>query len=158
MDAALAIIRPAEKEGIAFEAAAVDLIVEKTQGHPYFLQEWCKQVWDMACDSPITVADVQKVSVQTCAALDEGFFRACFDLLTPREKKYLRAMADLSPGPHLPGEIADRLGRRVKEVTSVRYSLIAKGFIWSPSHGDTAFAIPFFSGFMKRAMPSEEGV
>jgi len=35
----------------------------------------------------------------------------------------------------------------------VRNTLIAKGMIYSPGHGDTAFTVPLFDGFMKRIMP-----
>jgi len=38
----------------------------------------------------------------------------------------------------------------------VRSSLIAKGMIWSPSHGDTAFTVPLFDEFMRRIMPGED--
>lgn len=154
MEATLAIIKPAEKAGIAFEAAAVALIVEKTQGHPLFLQMWCKHAWDMARDSPITVGDVQKAAAQIVTALDEDLFRVWFDRLSPQEKKYLQALADLGPGPHLAGEIADRQGRRVQALTPVRNSLIAKGLICSSSHGGMTLAIPLFGGFLKRAMRS----
>jgi len=30
------------------------------------------------------------------------------------------------------------------------------GNIWSPTHGDTAFAVPLFGPFMHRVMPGEE--
>ena len=87
------------------------------------------------------------------AALDESFFRVRFDRLTPREKVYLRAMAELGPGPHRSGDIAATLGRPINKLGPVRQSLITKGMIWSPSHGDTAFTVPLFDAFMKRIMP-----
>lgn len=31
--------------------------------------------------------------------------------------------------------------------------LIAKGMLYSPSHGDTAFTVPLFDSFMQRVMP-----
>jgi hypothetical protein len=34
--------------------------------------------------------------------------------------------------------------------------LIAKGMIWSPTHGDTAFTVPLFDEFMKRIIPGNE--
>jgi hypothetical protein len=63
-------------------------------------------------------------------------------------------MAELGPGPHRSGDIADMLDRKVTTVAPVRNSLIAKGMIYSPAHGDTAFTVPLFDGFMKRTMPS----
>ncbi|MGE3872151.1 MAG: hypothetical protein AB7F74_04245 [Parvibaculaceae bacterium] len=75
------------------------------------------------------------------AALDESFFRVRFDRLTPLEKKYLRAMAELGPGPHRSGDVAEVLDRGVTSLGPTRNQLIAKGMIWSPSHGDTAFTV-----------------
>jgi hypothetical protein len=155
-DAREAIERPAEKEGAFIERDATNLIVEKTQGYPYFLQEWGKHTWDVASASPIRRQDVLEASDEAVAALDESFFRVRFDRLTPAEKKYLRAMAELGPGPHRSGDIADQLGRTVSSLGPTRANLIAKGMIWSPTHGDTAFTVPLFDEFMKRIMPGEE--
>jgi hypothetical protein len=88
--------------------------------------------------------------------LDESFFRVRFDRLTPSEKKYLRAMAELGPGPHRSGDIADELDRGVTSLGPTRSQLIAKGMIWSPSHGDTAFTVPLFDEFMRRIMPGDD--
>jgi hypothetical protein len=154
--ATLAITKPAHDQGVAFEAAAVERIVAETRGYPYFLQEWGKHAWDVAAASPITLADVRTASASAVAALDESFFRVRFDRLTPTEKRYLRAMADLGPGPHRSGDIADRLGRKVTSLAPTRNQLIAKGMIWSPSHGDTAFTVPLFDAFMKRIMPGDD--
>lgn len=154
--ATLAITKPARDQGVAFEAAAVERIVAETRGYPYFLQEWGKHAWDVAAASPITLADVRTASASAVAALDESFFRVRFDRLTPTEKRYLRAMADLGPGPHRSGDIADRLGRKVTSLAPTRNQLIAKGMIWSPSHGDTAFTVPLFDAFMKRIMPGDD--
>jgi hypothetical protein len=155
-DARDAIVRPAENEGAKIEDQAVDLIISKTQGYPYFLQEWGKHAWDLAPASPIRYEDVLNASDEAIAALDESFFRVRFDRLTPTEKKYLRAMAELGPEPHRSGDIADKLRRSVTSLGPTRAGLIAKGMIWSPTHGDTAFTVPLFDEFMKRIMPGEE--
>jgi hypothetical protein len=88
------------------------------------------------------------------ADLDAGFFRVRFDRLTPAEKTYMRAMADLGSGPHRSGDIADRLGRKVTTVAPIRNALITKGMLYSPAHGDTAFTVPLFEGFMRRIVPA----
>ena len=148
-----AILKPVLDEGAEISEAALAAILDKTQRYPYFLQEWGKHAWDAAPASPITVADVDRASRETIAALDEGFFRVRFDRLTPAERSYLRAMAELGPGPHRSGDIAERLGRRVTSLGPTRNQLIAKGMIWSPGHGDTAFTVPLFDEFMRRIMP-----
>jgi hypothetical protein len=99
---------------------------------------------------------VQDASKQAIAALDESFFRVRFDRLNPSEKIYLRAMAELGPGPHRSGDIAYRLNRKVSSFGPVRSSLIIKGMVWSPNHGDTAFTVPLFDEFMKRIMPGND--
>ena len=155
-EAALAITKPAEKEGVQIDEDAVREIVRETKGYPYFLQEWGKHAWDAASGSPITTADVTIASASAIAALDESFFRVRFDRLTPGEKKYLRAMAELGPGPHRSGAIADCLKRDVTALGVMRNQIIAKGMIWSPYHGDTAFTVPLFDEFMRRIMPGEK--
>ena len=155
-DARLAIAKPAADEGVEIEAPALDAIVHQTRCYPYFLQEWGKHVWDVSKESPITFADVEIASKQAVAALDGSFFLVRFDRLTPSEKKYVRAMASLGAGPHRSGDIANELKRQVSSLAPTRNQLIAKGMIWSPSHGDTAFTVPMFNEFMLRIMPGDD--
>ena len=153
--ARLAIAKPAKEQGVDIADAAIAAIVDKTQGYPYFLQEWGKRAWDHAVATPIRKQDVQAASATAIAALDESFFRVRFDRLTPSEKRYLRAMAELGPGPHRSGDIADQLERKVTSLAPTRAQLIDKGMVWSPSHGDTAFTVPLFDEFMQRIMPGD---
>ena len=153
--AALAITKPLQNEGVEIEPDAVTQIVRETQGYPYFLQEWGKHAWDTARMSPINMVDVRMASTSAVAALDESFFRVRFDRLTPAEKKYLRAMAELGAGPHRSGDIAECLNRKVTALGPTRNQLISKGMIWSPNHGDTAFTVPLFDAFMKRIIPDD---
>jgi AAA ATPase domain len=155
-EAAQAIVKPAKNEGVDFTPDAVAEIISRTRGYPYFLQEWGKHSWDVAAQSPITIQDVTGASVQAIAALDESFFRVRFDRLTPTEKTYLRNMAELGAGPHRSGDIAEQMGREVTSLGPIRSSLISKGMIWSPTHGDTAFTVPLFDEFMKRIIPGNE--
>jgi len=144
---------PAQKERVAFAPDAIAEILRHTMGYPYFLQEWGRHSWNVADASPISRADARRATTLALAELDAGFFRVRFDRLTPAEKRYLRAMAELGPGPHRSGDIAERLGKGVTSVAPVRSTLVAKGVIYSPAHGDTAFTVPLFDGFMKRIMP-----
>lgn len=152
-DAELAIVKPAKDQGVSFTPAAVECLLANTHGYPYFLQEWGKHSWEVAERSPIQLNDVERASREAIAALDESFFRVRFDRLTPTEKTYLRAMAELGAGPHRSGDIADQLARSVQSLGPIRSSLISKGMIWSPTHGDTAFTVPLFDEFMKRIIP-----
>jgi hypothetical protein len=145
---------PAEQELVAFEDEAIAEILGQTLGYPYFLQEWGKHSWNVAGMSPVQRTDAEWATKLALAELDASFFRVRFDRLTPTEKRYLRAMAELGAGPHRSGDIADMLDKTVTAVAPVRNTLIAKGMIFSPAHGDTAFTVPLFDGFMKRTMPA----
>lgn len=151
--AARAIREPIVAEGAEIEEQALTDIVEQTQGYPYFLQAWGSQAWDSAPGSPITPGDVARATDGALQALDKGFFRVRFDRLTPRERDYLRAMAELGAGTHRSGEIAGLLGVEVTAVGPLRKGLIRKGMIFSPQHGETAFTVPMFDAFMKRSIP-----
>ncbi|HKK18516.1 MAG TPA: ATP-binding protein [Opitutales bacterium] len=152
-DARRALIDPVTEEGATFESAAVDAIVELTQGYPYFLQEWGYQAWNHAESSPITLQAVQSATDETLKRLDENFFRVRFDRLNPSEKTLLRAMAEFGPGPYPIADVAEKLGLKVGSLSPRRAKLIHKGMIFSPAHGDLDFTVPLFDAFMRRAMP-----
>lgn len=143
---------PALKLGVKYEEEALNDIITQTQGYPYFLQEWGKHSWQCARQSPITKNDVRLATDLAISELDMSFFRVRFDRLTPGEKKYLRAMAELGVAPHRSGDIARLLNKEVQSVAPTRASLINKGMIYSPSHGDNSFTVPLFEGYMKRVM------
>jgi len=152
-DAFTAIQAPIRAAGESIEPEALQEIYRMTQGYPYFLQEWGYQAWNHAVTSPITLQDVRESSALVSKRLDENFFRVRFDRLTPREKNYLRAMAELGQGPYRTGDVADKLNVKINTLGPVRASLIKKGMVFSPSHGDMAFTVPLFDEFMRRAMP-----
>ena len=149
-DARAALMEPATREGAAFEEAAVAKVLALTKGYPYFIQEWGYHGWNTASQSPITSADIDHATRTAVTSLDESFFRVRFDRLTPREKAYMFAMAGLGPGPHRSGDIAARLNVAVESVAPLRSSLIKKGMVFSPAHGDTAFTVPMFDEYLKR--------
>ncbi len=154
-DARIALLKPVHAEGADIEPEALEEMLQLTHHYPYFLQEWGKHAWDVAANSPILRSDVVEATGSAIAALDESFFRVRFDRTTPKEKQYLRAMAEIGGGPHRSGEVAAVLGKSVSTVAPLRQSLIAKGMVWSPSHGETAFTVPLFDEYMKRIMPGE---
>lgn len=151
-----AIEKPIKDEGLVITDGALSQILAVTQGYAYFLRQWGSHTWRAATQSPIDVEAVEAASVTAVAALDESFFRVRFDRLTPKEKKYLRTMAELGEGPHRSGDIAARFDAVVSSLAPTRSSLISKGMIWSPNHGDTAFTVPMFDQFMKRIMPGDD--
>jgi hypothetical protein len=155
-DAAKALREPARAVGVAFESSALKEVYRLTKGYPYFLQEWGYQAWNLAAASPITLQAVHDATAAVIPRLDQNFFRVRYDRLTPSEKNFLRAMAQLGAGAIRTGDIADALGVKVTSLGPVRAKLIRKGMIYSPAHGDMAFTVPFFDEFMIRAIPNFE--
>lgn len=155
--ARVAVEAPANRLGVDFAPAALALVLKETACYPYFLQEWGKHCWDSAERSTVTLADAKTATATATAELDADFFRARFDRLTPSEKRYLRAMAARGGGPHRSGEVAETLGRSVRAVAPTRAKLIAKGMVYSPAHGDTAFTVPLFDAYLRRVLPFGAG-
>ena len=153
-DTAKALQEPALEAGVAFEDAALDEVFLLTKGYPYFLQEWGYVAWNLATSSPITLQVVRDAKKAVIPRLDENFFRVRFDRLTPSEKNFLRAIAELGPGAHRTGDIAEILKVKVTSLGPVRAKLINKGMIYSPAHGDMDFTVPLFDNFMIRAIPT----
>jgi hypothetical protein len=149
-----AIRLPATEEGADIDEDALDKLYDLTKGYAYFIQEWAYRVWNAAPKSPITLDDVTGAEASVLKSLDESFFRVRYDRLTAREKRYLRAMSELGAGPHRSGDVANLLGLRVESLSPLRSGLIKKGMIYSPQHGDTAFTVPLFDAFMRRAEPT----
>jgi hypothetical protein len=145
-----AIQQPIEQEGEQISADALELIVKKTEGYPYFLQEWGYQSWNAADASPITASDVVAASQVALKRLDDGFFRVRLDRLTPKEREYVLAMARLGKGPYRSGDVADQLGEKIQTLGPRRAQIIRKGMIYSPGHGDIDFTVPMFDDFLRR--------
>ena len=148
-----ALEEPARTEGVRFCRAAIDRMLEVTKRYPYFLQQWGYDAWNTAQASPISIDDVDTATRRSIEELDQSFFKVRFDRCTPAEKRYMRALAALGPGKQRSGDVAEQLGLKVTSLGPVRNALIRKGMIYSPAHGDTAFTVPLFDEFMKRAMP-----
>jgi hypothetical protein len=156
-DAIAAIENPARQENVAFERAATLEVMRLTGCYPYFLQQWAHDSWNAAQGPSITKADVDAATVSSIGNLDNSFFKVRFDRCTPAEKKYMRALAELGPGAHRSSDIAEVLGVKITSVAPTRNALIRKGMIYSPAYGDTAFTVPLFDDYLRRAMPAASG-
>lgn len=147
-----AVEAPAKRLGVTYSRAALQGILRITECYPYFLQEWGSACWRVAEGPTITHSDVEAATPVAVRELDTTFFRVRFERTTPFERQYLRAMAELGPGPHRSGAIAEVLARPVQRVAPTRARLVKKGMVYSPAHGDTAFTVPLFDQYLKRVM------
>ncbi len=146
---------PAADESVGFSDPVLERIVEVTSGYPYFIQEFGAAAWDAAAGPDvIELADVEACIPVATAQLDDGFFRVRTGRTSNPERAYLRAMAELGPGPVRSGEVAALLGKTMQTVGPVRDSLIKKALCYSPRRGKIDFTVPMFDGFMRRWMPA----
>jgi AAA ATPase domain len=145
--ARIAIAKPLQDETVGIDNDALALILAKTSGYPFFLQEWGHHAWDSAPASPITLHDVEIASVQALSRLDHGFFRVRFDRLTKAEVDYVKAMASLGAGPYKVNDVALALNKEPNSLGPRRASIIRKGMIYSPSYGDIDFTCRVPAGY-----------
>ena len=152
-EATTALVEPAEAEGVRWHPDALERVVTRTRGYPYFLQEFGKQVWNIA-EGPeeITPTDVDAAIPIATDELDTGFFRVRIDRTTDTERTYLSAMASLGAGPYASGEVAAAMGKTTTQVGPHRDALIKRGLCYSPRHGIIDFTVPMFDRFIRRRM------
>ena len=152
-EAERALVEPAERLEVRFEKEAVAAVIDYTEGYPYFLQEYGNVIWNQAGASPITAADVADAQEAVEAKLDGSFFRVRAERTTELELRYMRAMAELGPGPQQAKSVAGQLERTSEQMGPTRSRLIEKGLLFTPGHGLAAFTVPQFDRFMRRAYP-----
>ena len=144
---------PAQDEGVRWSSDALNLVVDRSEGYPYFLQEFGKRSWDAATGPQVIQAeDVEEAIPVAIDELDTGFFAARFDRTTPAEREYLSAMASFGKGPYQSGDVATALGKRTSQVGPVRDSLIKRGLCYSPSRNVIDFTVPMFDQFVQRRL------
>ena len=152
-DADRALTAPAEREGVAYDPAALDALYAHSGGYPYFVQAYGKAVWDAAPTSPVQPADVAAAAPEAEGELAVGFFGSRYERATPAEREYMRAMADLgaaqADGPVPTAEVARSLAKRPASLSPARDSLIKKGLIYSGERGSVAFTVPHFGRFLR---------
>lgn len=145
-----ALTEPARQREVAFTDEALTTLLQEAKGYPYFIQEFGKQAWNIAQTSPITEEDAVNASISAIEALDNSFFKVRMDRATGAERDFMKAMASLGAGHYRISDVADALGKKVNSVGPVRATLIRKGFVYSPEHGQVAFTVPLFDEYIRR--------
>jgi len=145
----LALLAPAQREGVTFTADALDALYAAADGYPYFVQAYGKVTWDVAAASPVTARDVGVAAPEAEGELAVGFFGSRYERATPAERDYMRAMAATGDDPVPTSVVADELGRKPASLSPARDALIKKGLIYSSERGLIAFTVPHFGKFLR---------
>ena len=149
-DAGRALTSPVSAQNASISSAAVKVLVDASDGYPYFLQAYGAAAWEVAPGPVITKADAAAALKLGLDRLDDGFFRARWDRATPAERKVLVAMAADGGNPSATGEVAGRMGIKPTSLSPHRAKLIAKGLIYAPEHGQLAYTVPGMAEYVHR--------
>ena len=148
--AARALVEPAAAEGAQWDPAALAAIVQVAGGYPYFLQEYGSAAWNVSIGPVITPHDATVAGMLGQAKLDAGFFASRWGRATPAERDYLRAMSPDDGRPSLSSDVAARMSRSPSALGPARASLINKGLVYAPEHGQIAYTVPGMASFITR--------
>lgn len=145
-----AILDPADRLGVTWRTDAVDLLLERALGYPYFLQLCANAAWNCAqptAGGEITAGHVASSEDDVEEEL-ERFYRTRWSKATPSERELLRAVA-LSPDEQpRRGDVAARMGRTTQAISMARRSLLDKGILDSPRRGVLTFTAPGFAHYI----------
>jgi hypothetical protein len=154
-----AIIKPCLKQGMVFTPATVDMIVELSNGYPYFIQFICREIFDSYIQQ-LTVGDTNPtVSMPTIIRkLDSDFFAGRWSRATDRQRELMEVISEL---PHCDDEftvqdIVDRSRQACEKpfssshVNQMLSTLQAKGVIYKNRFGKYSFAVPLLGQFIRR--------
>lgn len=148
-----AVVAPSKELAVSWSADAIDTVIDRSDGFPFFVQVWAYHTWNAALDEPISADDVERASPAARLALDASFFASRIARIPESEVAYARALASLGSGPHRSGEVAATLGKTTPEVAAFRDRLIREGLVFSPRYGWIEFAIPHIDAHIRRALP-----
>lgn len=148
-----ALVLPAEREGATYTEEAVRRTLELTKRYPFYIQEYGKHIWNLAPASTITAQDVDNAAPRAQEALDRGIYEVRIQRATAKERRYLRAMAELGAGPYKVGSVAKAMGSTTTALSTVRQKLLDRGLIYATEdYGHVDFTVPRFDEFMRRYM------
>lgn len=152
-DARDALTLPAYARDTEYSEEALDAMLARAAGYPYFLQEWGRGVWDAAVGSPIGIDDVKLAAPEVERRLERDFFAVRLERATAAERRYCEAMASLGDGPQESAAIAEALGySSVRAASALRASLIEKGVVYSVERGRIDFTVPRFAAFLREGI------
>lgn len=149
----MAVQAPSNEIGVQWSRDALDEVIDRSDGFPFFVQTWAYHTWNAAIDEPISAGDVHLGAFAASNALESSFFAARIARIPTSEETYVRALASLGSGPHASGDVAGAMGRTTAQVGAVRDRLITEGVVYAPRYGWIEFAIPHFDAYVRRQLP-----
>lgn len=153
-DTAVALVKPAQASGVAWDRDALEQVVADAAGYPYFVQLLGATTWDAAAPGTggtLTLDHVRAGYIEARAQL-LAVFRARWKVASGVDRKFIAAMVELMLETQSEdverASIASRMGKKSSELGVPRNRLIEKGIIEPSGHGRMRFTIPGFAAYV----------
>ena len=147
--ARLALVEPAARRHVAWEDEALDLLVRRSAGHPYYVQLFGWHAWEAAQgEATITLAHA-KAGLASARSELAGQYEAAWARLRPQERAYLAAVAALAgAGSAGIDEVAKALGKEPKQLAVARDRLLhMHGLLEVPERAKVRFTDAEMAGW-----------
>ncbi len=149
-DAERAILGPVLDAGRSIEPEALETLVTRSGGYPYFIQLNSYHTWEAA---PDTATITHQNAIQGCAEAQEryedGVFRTRLEKLSALQRQLVDTLAEIGDEGHI-GDIARRMNRATSDLSRPREHLLNNGILSSPQRGLLTEALPGFLHFVRR--------
>ena len=140
-----------------------EIIYEVTKGYPYFIQFWCRELYDYFTETRLlTATEARQIIDSISHKLDMDFFEGRWIRLTDRQRDLLNIIAHLknSGGEFTIQEIVEQSKTSEHEfsashVNQILSALFDKGMVFKNRHGKYVLAVPLLDQYIRRRMPGD---
>ena len=165
IDAKDAILRPVSngKCPLSFSEQTVSSIIEKSAGYPYFIQFFCREVFDVWI-AKISKGEVPSVPIKDITRkLDADFFHGRWAKATDRQRELLQIVS-LLPNADLEFTVQEvvasskdtlRKPFTPSHVSQMLSTLAEAGLVYKNRHGKYSLAVPLLAEFIQRQTTGE---
>ena len=135
-----------------------EIIYDRTKGYPYFIQFWCRELYDyLTSATPTTDEQAENIIERIYRKLDMDFFDGRWMQLTDRQRDLLVIVADLesSEEEFTVQEIVEQ-SKSTEQAFSNSYAnqllakLFEKGMVFKNRHGKYTLAVPLLNEYIIR--------
>jgi len=145
-----AIVEPARERGVTYSSEALELLVKKSNGYPFFVQLFAYNAWSHAKGNDITLRNVEDSLIDSNSDIS-NLFNARFAAATPTERAFIIALARLGrDGAVRRADIAKAMGKPSDGISMLRRQLISKAIITEEEYGSVKFTLPGFADYVLR--------
>ena len=155
-----AIVKPLEKARPAarFSDTAVDEIIRQSAGYPYFIQFFCREIFDSMLQSLAVGGRPAGAPVRDVVRkLDADFFAGRWNRITDRQRDLLSVVADL-PNHDAEFTVQEIVRESAKgpkpfsgsQINQMLATLAKTGLVYKNRHGRYSLGVPLLGQFIRR--------